>query len=402
MVAPKKAPPKLQFQILAEENGKPLAQLKTTGSYKWTKNVEGVRVIEWQILALANQEFPDVKAETPESADVKVKANQMLVNSQYVKTNLISSNRKFSFTVVPLKNSVIEENCSSSFIGLQPVKEDVLVPFFVGISCETKNQEVNLHLSFPKDVDLANSNLFEKIGKGENYKIYELKKINAAKGDLGNFEFLYGNQRYRYNLKSLKSESVDQINRDSRFFVSGGIISSTLKTGNKTYKDSKPIVGITLLPQNVFNQIFANASAETTIGNISNEKSISYYQLQGQLVYQIKLGSLLTLGPVLDYIISGQKSGTGVDYQTNQLATGINLVFQVGRRFSVQLDYLTEKLGSGVLKAHSLIRGQIFYRDQFSQAGWGLGFHNQTYNVMDVNFNERQFDQIGIYLQRSF
>lgn len=389
---------KWNFEISSAVNGQPESvSLSKKISWRWVTNVDGVRVLQWSVLVDTPWDLSAEKptTETP-SVEVKAKGNKLLVTTAALKSTIqLASGRTVDFQWRANKPVVIDENCNKVLLALKPAADSA--PFFIGTSCSIKNEEVTFNLSFPADVDLSNSSIFEKAGKGENFRQYDLKKITAAKSKIASFEFFQNDRRYQYTLNSLKSESQGEKNEvNSRFVVGAGMASLSLKTSSNTFTDSKPFLLFQLLPKNVLGNLNLGFTIETTIGSVKETNSLSYYQASGFAGYNFKLGGNFELHPRIYEVISGQDSGSGINYQVNQAGAGLWTKWSLTPQLFVTLEGISASAGSQVIKSHSLISTALFYYS------WGLGAQIQEYTVVDVNQNNRKFSQTVLSIQKVF
>lgn len=383
------------FQIKAGDQVQSFAK-KTT--WKWVTNLEGVRVLQWSALVETPWDFNAGKptSETP-SVELKSKDSKLLINTSALKSVVkLADGREVQFNWKTSKPVLIDENCAKiAALALKPKGPEA--PFFIGTSCTIKNEEVTFSMSFPVEADLSNSTIFEKTGKGENYRLYDLKKISAAKVKIADFEFTFNGKKYAYGLNSLKAESQgEQIVDNSRFVFGAGMAALSFKSTTSGINDSKPYLLFQLLPKNIWGNLNLGFSIEGTITGLKESNSLTYYQAYGYLGYGFKFSDSFQLHPRVYEVISNQDSSGGVNYQVNQVGAGFWTKWNFSPQTFMMAEVISASFGSQVVKSHNLISASFFYNT------WGLGVQTQTYTVVDVNENVRTFSQTLLSLQKMF
>jgi hypothetical protein len=386
------------------ENGQTTQTLSIRKKQRWVwvQNSEGARVLKSKIAFEAPVD-PENEKPKAENANTRlgVKGRIVIVETDATEDTIHFGDPpalSIHLKTVPVKNNVIDENCKAVSLKFEVIGTPA--PFFLGVTCTTKNKDVNLHLTFPNDVELSQSSLFESLGKGENYRVYELKRIDAASSELGRFEFRFKGKSYTYALASIKGEAQATKVPEADFALGLGAGQLKLASTDANASDTKPIVRFQLLPHEFWGHLGGGANVETAVGFSNSAKSISYIQLALYTYYRLKLSSSLEFHPRLYYVISNQSSGSGVGYQTNQVGVGLYSMVRFSERSSVRLELMVESIGSQVIKTHDLIDLSYFQRSAKSSSGWGFGVQSQTYGVVDAVGNKRKFDQMigyGIY-----
>ncbi|MBN8537708.1 MAG: hypothetical protein J0M15_11700 [Deltaproteobacteria bacterium] len=398
--SPTDSPTSWLFEI--NQNGPISMPIKN--NYKWILNSEGARILQWKVLldspwdTLLNQ----ANTNTP-AASLQTKGKKILVTTQSINTNInfsIGGPATLNFKMIQPK--VIDENCAQLSIEFQA--QGAPAPFYLGISCIQKNNLVTLYLSFPNDVELERSSLFESAGKGENFRIYDLKKITAAQSVLGVFVFNSNGKNYTYHLQSLKTEIQDGKISESRFTISAGGGSMTLKSSIIDFKSTKPFAVLALRPQRVINQFLFGVNFESSIGSPDSSvpSSLSYFQVMGYLAYSKMISKIWELQPRFYFVVSNQSSGSGVGYQTSQIGLGIWNQWQLAKRTSLYFEVMSEAIGSPIITNHVYTELGIFIRDSGLNTGWGLSSQFQSYTVTDSLQNIRKFGQNFFVVKRSF
>lgn len=382
--------------------------LRSKAVYRWLTNKEGAREIRWSVIVETPWELDGntISTATP-NATVRAKGNRFLLETSSMETVVsLPQEKQLKLVWRSPAPMLIDENCQKSFLAFSPDAADkaTKTPFYIGISCTQKNEQLTLHLSFPYDVELARASLFESIGKGENYRVYELKKITAAKTALGQFAFSYKDKNYSYNLFSQKGETRDDKIPKSRFTISAGGGNLSLKTTTAAYKDTKPFAVLALRPQTVFSQFALGINFESSIGSAdsSNLNSLSYFQVASYATYRWSPLSFWEIQPRLYYVVSNQSSGSGIGYQTGQFGAGLLNEWKFTSRFSLIVEGMTEAISSPVITEHSFVEVSLFYRDEGLESGWTLATQLQSYTVSDSLKNNRTFEQSFVVLKRSF
>tara|TARA_B110001454_G_scaffold219200_1_gene251787 strand:+ start:7885 stop:9036 length:1152 start_codon:yes stop_codon:yes gene_type:complete len=383
--------------------------MRSKAVYRWVTNKEGAREIRWSVIV----ETPwalDASAisTTTANATVRAKGNRFLLETSSMETIVsLPEGRQLKLLWRSQSPMLIDENCQKSSLAFLPEATEKMAaktPFYIGVSCVQKNEQVTLHLSFPYDVELARASLFESIGKGESYRVYELKKITAAKAALGQFVFSYKDRNFNYSLFSQRGETNDNKIPKSRFTFAAGGGSMSLKTTTATYKDTKPFAVLALRPQTVLSQFALGINFESSIGSAdsSNVNSLSYFQVSSYVTYRWNALSFWEIQPRFYYVVSNQSSGSGIGYQTGQFGAGLLNAWKLTDRLSFIVEAMTEAISSPVITEHSFIEISLFYRDEGLESGWTFANQIQSYTVSDSLKNVRKFDQSFVVLKRSF
>lgn len=398
------------FQI-SEKRGDAWApiSMRSKAVYKWVTNNEGAREVRWSVIVETPWTLAVNSITTPTAnANIRAKGNRFLLETSSMETIVsLPEGRQLKLVWRSPAPLLIDENCQKSSLAFLPDPADKLAsknPFYIGISCVQKDEQVTLHLSFPNDVELARASLFESIGKGESYRVYELKKITAAKAALGQFVFSFKDKNYNYGLLSQRGETSDNKVPKSRFVLSVGGGNMSLKTTTATYKDTKPFAVLALRPQTVFNQFALGINFESSIGSAdsSNLNSLSYFQVSAYGTYRWNAFSFWEIQPRMYYVVSNQNSGSGIGYQTGQFGAGLWNEWKLTSRLAFIIEGMTEAISSPVITEHSFIEVSFFYRDEGLESGWTLASQLQNYTVSDSLNNVRKFEQAFVVLKRSF
>ncbi len=374
-------------------------------TYIWAANAEGARTLKWKVLVDTSWDFNvNPVAVSTSKAQVRTKGNRLQLTTEALSSEFkLKSGLQVRFLFKALKPVLIEENCKKADLAFQAKSNSA--PFYLGVSCVVVKDQVTLHLSFPAEANLIQSSLFETQGKGENFRVYDLKKITAARGTIGSFLFSYGGQNYEYSLMSLKKAGAeDGRATESRFTLSLGYGNMTLKSVTSDFNSPRPFAVIALRPRRILGNLAAGVNFENSIGSTdsANPASMSYFQVAGYATYILAVTDWLEIQPRLYYVISNQSSGSGVGYQTGQVGFGLWNQLRISQRFYFQFEGMTEAISSPVITAHYYTEVGIFYRDLGLSSGWGAALQLQKYSVADSLQNARDFGQIFYILKRSF
>ena len=371
--------------------------LKARQRFTWAKTPEGARILKSNVLL----EIPlDLEAQKPtaenENTKIKIKGNKILVGAGAMGERISFGNSQIEIRLKPTKPTVIDENCETAGVKLRP--QGPMAPFFLGTTCPIVNKELSLHLTFPSDVDLIQSSLFEIMGKGESWRVYDLKRATSATAELGRFDFLYKGKTYTYTLVSLKTDPVEKKIPQSDFTLGLGYVQLKLSSNDAQGSESKPLVRAEILPHKLWNNFGAGGTFETAVGfSSSSTTSLSYMQVAPYAFYQLQLSSGFLVQPRVYYVVSNQSSGTGVSYQANQVGAGALLQASFPGRWTLRLEYMMASLGSQLIKSHMLVNVSLLQKSAKSSFCWGAGFQMQSYGVVDSTNINRKFDQMGFY-----
>ncbi|MEM7647389.1 MAG: hypothetical protein AAF203_10800, partial [Pseudomonadota bacterium] len=288
--------------------------------------------------------------------------------------------------------------------GLGFREVDDQAPFYLGVRCETIDGQLRVHLTFPKEVEIGETTLFDVMGKGEPYRVYDIEKISASTLIVGGFEFLYKKKSYRYQLISLAAETREEQIPPATFLIGLGYGDLSLTTVGVDASFTNYLLMLRLLPQFLWGRFGFGANAEGTLLGASgeDEDSLSYTQISAYSFYEIDFTDWWSFQPRLLFSFSEQVSGTGIDYRANNLGAGFSTRLKLSKRWHVILEGMTSALGSPIIDSHQLVAFTLFWRDRDSNAGWGLQAQMQDYSVVDEAGSIRDFSQTLFSLQRSF
>ena len=394
------------FQIGEQKNEQFIPRkYKQKSSFGWSTNQDGAHILRWKVLADTDLDFAsDPISTSTTKAEIKTKASRMQLTTESMGNDLkLKSGLKLRFILKLNEPLIIDDDCKKADLTFQPNSK--AAPFYIGISCVVIKDQVKFHLSFPVDVDLVQSSLFESLGKGENFRVYDLKKITAARGKMGDFKFSYLGRDFEYSLMSLKKAGAeDSKTTESRFMVGLGYGVMSLSSIINNYKAAKPYVGIALRPRKILGNLAMGVGFENAIGSTdaAYPGSMSYFQVSGFATYILSLSSWAELQPRMYYVVSNQNTGSGVGYQTSQFGAGLWSQLQISQRFYLHLEGMTEAISSPVISAHYFAEVGLFYRDLGLSSGWGIAVQSQNYTVTDSLENTRRFDQTFYVLKRAF
>lgn len=392
------------IEIRKVENGQPgeVMSLKHKQHFVWVKTPEGARILKSNVLL----EVPlDLEAQKPTAANentkIKVKGNKMLVGAGAMAERIsLGGSQEIEIRLRAKKPTLMDENCEASGLRLQPT--GAMAPFFLATTCPVVNKDLSLHLTFPSDVDLTQSTLFEALGKGESWRVYDLKKINAASSELGRFDFTYKGKTYTYALVSLRAEAAIKKTPESDFAIGLGMTQLKLSATDASGSDSKPFLRAEILPHKLWQNFGAGGVIETAVGLAAKANSMSYIQFAPYAFYNLGMTSGFALQPRLYYVISNQSSGSGTGFQTNQVGVGLTAVANFGKRWTARFEFMMESIGSQVIKSHSLMNVSILQKSLTSSLSWGGGAQMQSYTVLDTTSVSRKFDQMAFYAILAF
>lgn len=394
---------------------------------KWTKNEEGVLVFHWLVTIETDWNLDNQVIQLkPVEIKYKVNNNKIIIKTQFLTSQIKIGNHEniiIKFSGVPPMN--IDENCKASRIDVisQPEK----FPFFVGLNCQTNKSGVQVHLSFPQEVELVSSSIFETLGKGEIYRTYDLTPVQLSQAKIGDFEFSFKDQKYHMSLNSIQDKAISKNNSNSAsenqltsaFRVQIGSANLSLKMGDVYYKTQNPALQLDLLPKKIWKNMIAgleaeltvksnnkansNASSSSSTDSTATDNNLSYMSLRNYFGYSFEFSNnKLFLQPRTYFDISSQKSGSGVNVDTTQIGLGILFGFNIGSKNFIQFNYMTEALSSPVIQKHRLVELQYIRKSPDSHWGWGFTAQVQSFLVLDPFLNIRQLDQSILLIHLQF
>lgn len=381
-------------------NDKPSQQLgwPVKQRWGWVKTPEGGRVFRSLILIDTPYDLANAAPQASDpSTTFKIKGQRLLVqtNAMVQRIQFGVSGPEIELKNWPPRPSFIDENCAELNLTLTPV--GAKAPFLLATSCNQTESKTSVHLTFPSDVELLESTLFETLGKGENWRVYDIKKISMADKEIGRFQFRFKKKTYTYFLGSNKVDSSEspQLDPDVAFGIGYGQFK--LSSSDVNINDAKPIARIQYLPHVFWRGFGVGANAEAAVATSTSSRSISYVQVLGYAFWQARLSSSFELQPRAYFVVTNQSSSSGVGYQTNNAGAGAYLAWKIGQRFLVRLEGMTQSIGSKVIKSHQQVDLSVLSLGSNQRWGWGAGSQMQSCSVVDSENNVRKFDQILFY-----
>jgi hypothetical protein len=295
----------------------------------------------------------------------------------------------------------------SENVLLTPAAPAISPPFPLGVFCQNKSKETLFTISFPEDVELVNSSIFEIEGKGEPWRTYNLGEIaGGKKTSLGSFEFAFKGNTFFYNLKFLPPDSAmsKNVGRDRTQFVQGAVGYSKydMHGGVSNTSDSRALVSVSVPYYPVFKGVGMGGGLELSLPISKKEGNISHYEMSGYGIYSFEISPMFELRPKLGYLkLNFENESTGEGISGGQLAVGLMSEIFLDNGLAFTLDLTTLKLLSKVFKSHFSVNVKVV-KNTKSSLGYGAGIKYQSFkgpasNGSDLNMSQLVLQGIVLF-----
>lgn len=355
-------------------------QAKVESQWGWIANIGGRKVLGWQVKVIspAFKKYKAAVAKSPGTlANLKddvleLKYFQMTESVQLLGTESAALNLELR-SLLDQMGPPLSEGCSSERIFLNPVpgNNSKLIP--LGMSCVAEGEEVFFTVSFPADVELENSTIYEVEGKGEPWRTYKLLKRSSEKASLGTLVFSFQKKKYSFQIEYLPLEnSLKKDKKNYRNFL-GAVGLGNFKTqGTASDATDSKIVFTAKLPfYPVLGDFGVGALIDWSLPTQKKDASISYSQLEAYALRELSSLTNLKLRPKLGYVrLNFENDATGAGVSGGQLGLGLGAELQFEKSWAIFLDIMTVKLLSKSLTAHWAIDLALV---QKSEGGFGYG-----------------------------
>jgi hypothetical protein len=389
--------------------GKEGARLDYPAKHRWVwaNNAPHPRVLK----SLVEIEMPfDLTSTTPDTklrSRVKVVGHRLFLAMKSLNEQVVFSNGHDLTIRVHIRNpdADVEDHCEES--GLKIVPDHDAGPFYLGLSCLTTDGSSKVTLTFPQDVELNQSNLFETAGKGEVWRVYDLKKLNTNSKEQGRFEFSLHGKNYAY---SLVSQKVEVVKKQSEPIFSASLGAAALKLKGETVSssDTKPMARLQLLPQMVWSVFGGGANIDSTVGFSNSQKTINFIQVSAYGYLRLRLSSGFEIHPRLYYVVANESSGQDLGFQSNQIGAGVYAIARINPANQIRIEAMTDSLGSKIVKSQLLIDISYMHLMSQNRRGWGFGGFMQNYKVGETTNTvnnlvaDAQLNEVGAYFLLAF
>lgn len=398
------AEPKIKVSKIENKRRKPFA-VEHKAEWFWQTNKENVRTLKLKV-TLESPKFSRYRKARGlrKSTFASLTGKTLVVQFNRLSEKILLKDR--SWLVLDIsnrhkrKNPVVDENCKKFSLVLKSVEDKV--PFYLGTSCEKVEEGTAFALTFPREVRLTSSTLFETRGKGEPWHYYMLGKIDLASGVLGQFTFDYRGKSYDFSLESLLSQAKEDDAQNIIFLTGVGYASLGISGSDINISDAKPslILRVPHYPLKFNFGIVLDLDIALPLSEGINAIKYTQFGVFGD--YEIPLGSAITLRPKVGYQVSSQSNDTtSVALSANEIAFGLGSEILLGTHYFIGISFIMCGLTSEVIRSHYAI-DLTFTRKKKNSLGWGIGGRIQSYSAASELAIERKFSQYLFYASVAF
>jgi hypothetical protein len=373
-----------------------------THSWEWTTNEENVRTLASRLVLSLPQEGLEATA-VPRTTRVKVDKSKLRLQMRGLFSRIELSGgpgpQTIDVRVRPLSGQIIDDNCEKNLVRLYP--DDKNFPFYLGTSCGgERGKSVSLTLTFPREVELEQSTLFEAKGKGELWRHYEVGNIKAASGEIGRITFKYKQKSYYFSFESLRVESGKEKNEQaSRIGIGLNFSQLSIKGDDINASDAKPGLSLHIPAYPIWQSLGLGLDFDTTLSaGEAGSNSVSYTQFQFFASYEVAF-QRFKFSPRGYFIFTdSQNSATRVNFKQSQLAPGVYFAFRVYPQLDLEIDSFIASLGSKTVKSHFQIGLSLRWINPNERGlSWGGGLKAQSYLTDSSTGSQRDFSQTIAY-----
>lgn len=402
------AEPKFEVYRIVGDQRKKINSISGQAKWYWEKVGDGALALRIK----ANFSIPSVLSSAVvstanSSVRAKIEGQKLtLVTSDMLSvlsfTKSPAERMQFEFKVDRVGMGIYEEDCKE--IGLESRIDSKEIPFFVGLRCQSNAQGTQLWMTIPAEASIERSSVHDTQGKGENWKVYELGNVDAAKGEIASFRIRFLNKNYNLNITSIKIDEAKRKGKEAKFALGLGYDSMKFEGSIGKFSDSKPVFILKGLPYSLFWRIGMGIDLTVALAFVKNDNSISYLQILpfGYLRFVERPGFLLE-GRGYFSITNQAHASSGGGYQTNQIGAGTRLGFRAYEPWWVYLEARQDGIGTDAIRSHIFGDLLVLRRSKNKdRLVWGGGLQYQEIKVDETSLAQEKFGQSLIYLMAEF
>jgi hypothetical protein len=388
--------PKPKLAAYKIEN-KERVPLETTidSSWNWHTNDEGARVLSVRARLRSDyfSRFQEVKIHSEETTAA---LNQDSLTIEFFRTTeaIILQNASTKIPVVitlETDSPVIDDTCKRSLLVLRSLTPPPDFP--IGLGCKSSKNLAAFTLSFPRDVELNSSTLFETKGKGEPWRYYELQATQRAPGEIGRVSFKKKDKEYEFALEILRAgiETTSAPASRVALIAGAGYGGFSISGPDIDVSDPKPTLSLRVPHLRVWKGLGFGLNLHIGIPLSSSPSTIHSTQIDTDIAYEIPVGSILKIRPFLGYAVFSQShEETQIGVSANEILVGGAFDFSMADANHFSISAMRMGFGSSVIKSHYGI-DFTYARKHRGSWGWGIGLRVQHFTLANDLGVERVF-----------
>ncbi len=297
------------------------------------------------------------------------------------------------------QKQIQSDNCSS--LTVRPsVKR---FPFYVGVSCTETNDITSLTLTFPHEVSLDNSSVFETKGKGEPWRQFELGNIKQAAGQIAKFTFMYAGRNYDFSVEAEAPQAAKTEDAPDRMTFAGaaGFAIVGISGSDLSASDGKPTIVLRVPHYPFIGGLGGGLSADIALPLSKSINSMSFFQMDIFAAYEFVAG-IFKIRPQVGYVIYAQThDDTQIGLNITDLGVGLGLDTDLGGNFHLLFRGMKCGLASSVYSGHYDLELMGYYKKKGS-TGYGLGGKIQSFQATSELGIDRKFNTMLFYALAAF
>jgi len=375
---------------------------KQTSEPIWITTSGGGKALSWK-LRFTSPLFKKFKKATAKSAD----ANAVLVGEVLdLSTTRILENVTLTGNGSPLtleliynpffEPNIVGETCAQEKIFLTRQSTSLEKAFAVGAFCERKGENVFFTLSFPPDVEMLNSSLYEIEGKGEPWRTYKIGILGAEKTKIASFLFGYQNRNTSYQLDYLPEEPAnhENVTRPPLASVGLGYGHFEMLGAKSTTSDSRIVFSANVPFYKLGTRFGTGGRLDWSLYLTKKEANISYSQIELYALSEVGITDSINLRPKIGFAnLNFENGATGAGLSGAPLALGSQAEIKWDKSWVFYLDLMTLKTISKSLNSHWAIDFTGLKTTE-SSLSYGGGIRYQTFQGPTAENDLLDFSQL--------
>ena len=289
-------------------------------------------------------------------------------------------------------------------IQLAPTEEQF--PGVIGLYCEQIGDKTQLAIALPKRGEWLNSTLFETMGKGEAWKVYDLTESQMKSGKvIGSFEFLIGEKTYKYDLTSIfkiaRETPTKKINNEYKVIV--GTADLSVSSDAEDGSEGSFVVGGRILTRpSLLNLRFGlDVNIAQALSESEDKKALTYKEFRVHTGYRFFEESSFNLDPRFYVVFSDASNpNTGLKMTHQQMGYGLEMRWWMTESMGLRLAYVSSGFASSDPVSNTSIQAELIY--QLPTWSIGLGYEANSYVFETEDDGDAEFAQNLIYLSIGF
>lgn len=377
------------------------------GVWFWDQSPNNVKILKAKVkFKVPEGVQPEWITTTSSSAQLEIQDGivELTTSALLTQIDISPPNQKPTMIIAEINSHQwpqIIKGCSNlniKFDGLETIS------FFFASFCTLVNNQVQLQLSLPEEVEIINSNLYDIDGKGEVWKIYQLGDIKKAQGTIAHMSLKIGKSIFPINIQSTFKKKEENTKKIEQHFIVGlGYTQLVNKSPDNEAKDSTPEFNFKINPMTILWRFGGGFDLFSSFPTHKSNQTITSLKVSPYGFLRLIRAKSFATDITLHYSVSSQtQTSTQFGFQLNQIGAGIKLLWQQNQKWHFQFEYVTEALNSQTIKSHKWFDLLIYQKKIESDPlklnlGYGFGIKNQTILVFDTNNTLTDFKQMSAY-----